>query len=82
LAQPSAPATRSRDLDSTHAALNGHRVKIRASNMSFYYGRFRALNDVTLSIAEHKITALIGPSGCGKRPLRLSPSSLTGRSRL
>jgi phosphate transport system ATP-binding protein len=69
LAQPSAPATRSRDLDSTHAALNGHRVKIRASNMSFYYGRFRALNDVTLSIAEHRITALIGPSGCGKSTL-------------
>jgi phosphate transport system ATP-binding protein len=69
LAQQSAPATRSRDLDSTHAALNGHRVKIRASNMSFYYGRFRALNDVTLSIAEDKITALIGPSGCGKSTL-------------
>ena len=69
MAQPSAPATRSRTLDSTHAALNGHRVKIRASNVSFYYGRFRALNDVTLSIAEHKITALIGPSGCGKTTL-------------
>jgi phosphate transport system ATP-binding protein len=69
LAQPSVPATRTRNLDSTHSALNGHRVKIRASNVSFYYGRFRALNDVTLSIAEHKITALIGPSGCGKSTL-------------
>jgi phosphate transport system ATP-binding protein len=69
LAQPSAPATRTRNLESSHAALNGHRVKIRASNVSFYYGRFRALNDVTLSIAEHKITALIGPSGCGKSTL-------------
>jgi len=37
--------------------------------VSFYYGRFRALNDVTLSIAERKITALIGPSGCGKSTL-------------
>jgi phosphate transport system ATP-binding protein len=69
LAQPAAPATRSRTLDSSQAALNGHRVKIRASNVSFYYGRFRALNDVTLSIPDRKITALIGPSGCGKSTL-------------
>jgi phosphate transport system ATP-binding protein len=69
LAQLSAPARRTRNLESSHAALNGHRAKIRASNVSFYYGRFRALNDVTLSIAEHKITALIGPSGCGKSTL-------------
>ena len=59
LAQPSAPATRTRNIDSGHAALNGHRVKIRASNVSFYYGRVRALSDVTLFIAEHKITARI-----------------------
>ena len=69
MAQPLAPGVRIRNLDSRHAALNGHRVKIRASNVSFYYGRFRALNDVTLSIAERKITALIGPSGCGKSTL-------------
>ena len=48
---------------------NGQRVKIRASGVSFYYGRFRALNDVSLTIAENKITALIGPSGCGKSTL-------------
>ena len=47
----------------------GHRVKIRASGVSFYYGRFRALNDVSLTIAENKITAMIGPSGCGKSTL-------------
>ena len=69
MAQPSAPATRTRTLDSNHPVLNGHRVKIRASNVSFYYGRFRALKDVTLSIVERKITALIGPSGCGKSTL-------------
>jgi phosphate transport system ATP-binding protein len=52
----------------THG-LNSQRVKIRASRVSFYYGRFRALHDVTLSIQEHKITAMIGPSGCGKSTL-------------
>ena len=49
--------------------LNGQRAKIRASQVSFFYGRFRALNDVSLTIAENKITAMIGPSGCGKTTL-------------
>jgi phosphate transport system ATP-binding protein len=49
--------------------LNGQRVKIRASGLSFYYGRFPALSDVSLAIAENKITAMIGPSGCGKSTL-------------
>ena len=35
-------------------------------NVSCYYGSFRAVTDVTLSIYEHEITAFIGPSGCGK----------------
>ena len=48
------------------ASLNGHAVKIRTSDVSFYYGRFRALKSVSLSIPEKQITALIGPSGCGK----------------
>lgn len=50
-------------------ALNGQRAKIRASGVSFFYGPFRALNDVSLTIAENKITAMIGPSGCGKTTL-------------
>jgi phosphate transport system ATP-binding protein len=34
--------------------------------ISCYYGSFRAVTDVSLSIYEHEITAFIGPSGCGK----------------
>jgi phosphate transport system ATP-binding protein len=34
--------------------------------MSFFYGKFRALRDVTMDIHSHQVTALIGPSGCGK----------------
>jgi phosphate transport system ATP-binding protein len=59
-------ATRQPDASSS---LNGHRVKIQASGVSFFYGRFRALHDVSLSIPERKITAMIGPSGCGKSTL-------------
>jgi phosphate transport system ATP-binding protein len=35
-------------------------------NVSIYYGSFRAVTDVSLTIYEHEITAFIGPSGCGK----------------
>src|SRR4026209_1477418 len=36
------------------------------SDVSVYYGDFRAVRDVTIPIRENEITALIGPSGCGK----------------
>jgi phosphate transport system ATP-binding protein len=35
-------------------------------DVSCYYGSFRAVTDVSLSIHENEITAFIGPSGCGK----------------
>jgi phosphate transport system ATP-binding protein len=35
-------------------------------NTSIYYGAFRAVTDVSLTVYEHEITAFIGPSGCGK----------------
>jgi phosphate transport system ATP-binding protein len=37
--------------------------------VSFYYGKFRALRDVSLQVPEKRVTALIGPSGCGKSTL-------------
>lgn len=40
--------------------------KIEIRNFNFYYGDFKALDDISLSIKENRITALIGPSGCGK----------------
>jgi phosphate transport system ATP-binding protein len=42
---------------------------IRAINVDFYYGAFRALTDVTLDFEKNRVTALIGPSGCGKSTL-------------
>ena len=35
-------------------------------NTSMYYGAFRAVTDVSLTVHENEITAFIGPSGCGK----------------
>jgi phosphate transport system ATP-binding protein len=34
--------------------------------VSIYYGAFRAVTDVSLTVYENEITAFIGPSGCGK----------------
>jgi phosphate transport system ATP-binding protein len=36
------------------------------SDLSVFYGSFRAVREVTLPIYGNQITALIGPSGCGK----------------
>jgi phosphate transport system ATP-binding protein len=41
-------------------------LKMRATNVNFYYGKFQALHDISLEFATNRVTALIGPSGCGK----------------
>ena len=42
---------------------------LRVQGLSFYYGKTRALKDVSFDIADRRITAIIGPSGCGKSTL-------------
>jgi phosphate transport system ATP-binding protein len=42
---------------------------MRLQGVSFYYGAFRAVKDISIDVATHQITALIGPSGCGKSTL-------------
>jgi phosphate transport system ATP-binding protein len=39
---------------------------ISARQVDFYYGNFKALNQINMEILPQKVTALIGPSGCGK----------------
>jgi len=41
-------------------------VMVKVEQMSFYYGDFKALNDISLDFLKNHVTALIGPSGCGK----------------
>ena len=41
-------------------------TKVSVEGLSFYYGPTRALEDVSIEIPEHQVTAFIGPSGCGK----------------
>jgi phosphate transport system ATP-binding protein len=42
----------------------GKRIDIRDLNV--YYGSFKAVEDVTMTIEPRSVTAFIGPSGCGK----------------
>jgi phosphate transport system ATP-binding protein len=42
---------------------------LQTSNLNFYYGKVKSLNNVNLNIYEKKVTAFIGPSGCGKSTL-------------
>ncbi|MFI0792666.1 MULTISPECIES: phosphate ABC transporter ATP-binding protein PstB [Micromonospora] len=40
--------------------------RIDASNVTAYYGAFKAIEDINLTVEPKTVTALIGPSGCGK----------------
>ena len=44
----------------------GTRPLLSVRGLSVWYGRARAVRDVSLDAPERRITALIGPSGCGK----------------
>jgi phosphate transport system ATP-binding protein len=41
-------------------------VAIDVERLNFYYGAKRALEDISIRIHSHLVTAFIGPSGCGK----------------
>ncbi|MDH2444115.1 phosphate ABC transporter ATP-binding protein PstB [Amnibacterium sp. CER49] len=40
--------------------------RIAVKDLNVYYGKFRAVEDVSLTIEPRSVTAFIGPSGCGK----------------
>ena len=42
------------------------KVRIKAENINFYYSSKQALKNINLEIYQNQVTALIGPSGCGK----------------
>jgi len=47
----------------------GENAALQVRNLDFFYGDFKGLDNVSLDIANKKVTAFIGPSGCGKSTL-------------
>jgi len=50
-------------------ALAAQGTRIDVKSLSFYYGEYKALNDISLPLYDRKVTAFIWPSGCGKSTL-------------
>jgi phosphate transport system ATP-binding protein len=63
--QPAKPASETWPRPATGGPGSGTTIFL-ADDVSVYYGSFRAVTGVSLSIYENEITAFIGPSGCGK----------------
>ncbi len=61
------PGSLQRPTESAAGILEAPKIEIRGLN--FYYGRFHALQNISLSLKEKCVTAFIGPSGCGKSTL-------------
>jgi phosphate transport system ATP-binding protein len=43
--------------------------RIDVKDLSIFYGAFKAVEDVTMTVEPRSVTAFIGPSGCGKSTL-------------
>lgn len=56
-------------MDNNTVNANNAKEKFKVENLDLYYGNFKALKNINMSIKEKEITAFIGPSGCGKSTL-------------
>jgi phosphate transport system ATP-binding protein len=59
-------ATVQPELQGPRQASDEHPVVFDVEDVAIYYGDFRAVRDINLTIHCNEITAFIGPSGCGK----------------
>lgn len=46
--------------------MNERPAKLSVRNLEVYYGKNKAVDDVSLDVPDGQVTAIIGPSGCGK----------------
>jgi phosphate transport system ATP-binding protein len=56
-------------MDAAVETSSAEKTKIDIKDLSFFYGKTKALKNITLPLMERKVTAFIGPSGCGKSTL-------------
>jgi phosphate transport system ATP-binding protein len=60
----------------THEAIESVDAVLEVKDFSLWYGKSRALYNVSMRIPRGKVTAIIGPSGCGKSTLLRSVNRL------
>jgi ABC-type phosphate transport system ATPase subunit len=53
-------------LSNNNKAVGQSKTKHSTEAVNVYYGSFQALSNISLEIPERAITAIIGPSACGK----------------
>src|SRR5258708_319891 len=72
-AQERTPLTHGIDLESMQRSREARTgtlpIALDVEGLNLFYGEKQALKNISLSIAQKKITAFIGPSGCGKSTL-------------
>jgi phosphate transport system ATP-binding protein len=60
------PVIRSVQVQESSGPPRESRAKLVATDINAYFGKTHALRNVSMTIPEHRVTAIIGPSGCGK----------------
>ncbi|MCC6241945.1 MAG: phosphate ABC transporter ATP-binding protein [Gemmatimonadaceae bacterium] len=58
------------------ASPTGDEGEVRFADFSVWFGKLRALRDISLSVSRGQIVSVIGPSGCGKTTLLRSINRL------
>ncbi len=53
-------------IDSTQRATSGQQIALSIQELNAWYGKFLAVNGVSMDVPCNRITGLIGPSGSGK----------------
>src|SRR5258706_12455136 len=59
-----------------HRELDGERHVLSVEGFHLHYGKRKALHGIDMKIPAGKVTAMIGPSGCGKATLLRSVNRL------
>ena len=52
-----------------HGIKEQRKAKIKLEDLIFYYGDYKAVENISMEFFECNVTAIIGPSGCGKSTL-------------
>jgi phosphate transport system ATP-binding protein len=75
-AAPPSPRTGSPKDAEIHAEIYADPHALSVEHFCLYYGKHKALHEISMPVAAGKVTALVGPSGCGKSTLLRSINRL------